>query len=94
MQVNLGVLEARLGRPQAAEALNLGAFRLFQTAGFQHRGWDALHNLAVADIDQLRVHRAAARLDAVAEADDSLYVRRSEPAWRWPRVTSSYFEHG
>jgi len=75
MQVNLGVLEARLGRHQAAEGLTLGAFRLFQTAGFQHRGWDALHNLAVADIDQLRVDRASARLDAVAEAEDSLFVQ-------------------
>ena len=75
MQVNLGGLEAELGRPQAAEALTLGAFRLFQTAGFQHRGWDALHNLAVADIDQLRVDRATARLDAVAEEDDTLFVQ-------------------
>ncbi len=75
MQVNLGDIEARLGRPQDAEALTLGAFRLFQTAGFQRRGWDALHNLAVADIDQLRVDRATARLDAVAEAESTLFVQ-------------------
>lgn len=75
MQINLGDIEARLGRPQVAEALTLGAFRLFQTAGFQRRGWDALHNLAVADIDQLRVDRATARLDAVAEAENTLFVQ-------------------
>ena len=75
MQVNLGALEAGLGHHQEAEALTLGAFRLFQTAGFQRRGWDALHNLAVGDIDQLRVDRAAARLEAVAQVDDSLFVQ-------------------
>jgi len=74
MQVNLGALEAEDGRHQTAEALTLGAFRLFQAAGFRHRVWDALHNLAVADIDQLRVDRAMARLDAVAEADNTLFV--------------------
>ncbi len=74
MQVNLGALEADEGHHQVAEALTLGAFRLFQAAGFRHRLWDALHNLAVMDIDQLRVDRASARLDAVAEAEHTLFV--------------------
>ncbi len=74
MQVNLGTLEADAGHHQVAEALTLGAFRLFQAAGFRHRLWDALHNLAVMDIDQLRVERASARLDAVAEAQHTLFV--------------------
>jgi transcriptional regulator with AAA-type ATPase domain len=74
MQVNLGTLEADAGHHQVAEALTLGAFRLFQAAGFRHRLWDALHNLAVMDIDQLRVDRARARLDAVAEAQHTLFV--------------------
>ena len=29
---------------------SIGAYRLFQTAGFRHRAREALHNLAVADI--------------------------------------------
>ncbi len=74
IQVNLGTLEADAGHYQAAEALTLGAFRLFQAAGYRHRCWDALHNLAVMDIDQLRVDRASARLDAVAEARHTLFV--------------------
>jgi len=74
MQVNLGTLEADAGHHQEAEALTLGAFRFFQAAGFRHRLWDALHNLAVMDIDQLRVDRASARLDAVAEARHTLFV--------------------
>lgn len=74
MQVNLGTLEADVGHHQVAEALTLGAFRLFQAAGFRHRLWDALYNLAVMDIDQLRVDRASVRLDAVAEARHTLFV--------------------
>lgn len=74
MQVNLGVLEADDGRHMQAEALTLGAYRLFQAAGFRHRVWDVLFNLAVADIDQLRVDRAAARLDEVAKSENTLFV--------------------
>lgn len=74
MQVNLGVLEADDGRHAEAEALTLGAFRLFQAAGFSHRVWDVLFNLAVADIDQLRVDRALARLDEVAESEHTLFI--------------------
>jgi len=74
MQVNLGSLEADAGHHEVAESLTLGAFRLFQVAGFRYRLWDALHNLAVMDIDQLRVERARARLDAVAEAQHTLFV--------------------
>jgi sigma-54-dependent transcriptional regulator len=74
MQLNLGGLEADDGHHKVAEALTLGAFRLFQAAGFRHRLWDALHNLAVMDIDQLRVDRASARLDAVGEGEHTLFV--------------------
>jgi transcriptional regulator with AAA-type ATPase domain len=74
MQINLGNIEADEGHHQQAEALTLGAFRLFQAAGFRHRLWDALLNLAVMDIDQLRVDRAGARLDAVSVAENTLFV--------------------
>ncbi len=74
MQINLGVLEADDDRLREAEAAMLGAFRLFQAAGFHHRVWDVLFNLAVADIDQLRLARAAARLDEVAESVSTIFV--------------------
>lgn len=67
MQLNLGQVEAEAGRQQASEALTLGAYRLFQIAGFRHRASEALYSLAVSDIDQLRVERAAARLDALED---------------------------
>jgi len=74
MQVNLGVLEADDGRHREAEALMLGAYRLFQAAGFRQRVWDVLFNLAVMDLDQLRVDRAAARLDQVERTEPSIFV--------------------
>jgi transcriptional regulator with AAA-type ATPase domain/tetratricopeptide (TPR) repeat protein len=74
LQLNLGYLEAERGRLEEAEALTAGAHRLFLAAGFRRRYWDALYNLAVADIDQLRVVRAAERLDALAEVGPSLYL--------------------
>ena len=74
LQLNLGYLEAERGHLEEAEALTAGAHRLFLAAGFRRRYWDALYNLAVADIDQLRVGRAAERLDALAEVGPSLYL--------------------
>ncbi|HSN56260.1 MAG TPA: sigma 54-interacting transcriptional regulator, partial [Candidatus Sulfomarinibacteraceae bacterium] len=74
MHVNLGVLAFDEGRGAEAEGLTLRALRLFQAAGFRHRTWEVLHNLAVADIDHLRVARAAERLDQVAAGRSSLFV--------------------
>jgi transcriptional regulator with AAA-type ATPase domain len=74
MKLNLGYVEGEDGRYREAEALTAAAYRLFQAAGFRYRIWDPLYNLAVADIDQLRVDRAATRLDALAEINDSLFV--------------------
>ena len=74
LQLNLGYMEAERGHLEDAEALTVGAHRLFLAAGFRRRYWDALYNLAVADIDQLRVVRAAERLDALAEVGPSLYL--------------------
>jgi transcriptional regulator with AAA-type ATPase domain len=74
MLVNLGVLAFQDGRHTEAEAHMLRAFRLFQAAGFRHRAWEVLHNLAVADIDQLRVAKASARLDEVSDGRVTVYV--------------------
>jgi DNA-binding NtrC family response regulator len=74
MHINLGGLELDEGRSAAAETVILGAYRLFQAAGYRHRTWEVLHTLAVADIDQLRVERAAGRLDAISEGNDNLFV--------------------
>jgi len=71
MQVNLGQVEAKAGRQQVSEALTLGAYRLFNMAGFRNRASEALHNLAVSDIDQLRVDRAAARLETLSDLEGS-----------------------
>jgi transcriptional regulator with AAA-type ATPase domain len=74
MQLNMGWLEAESGRSGRSEVQTVGAYRLFQAAGFRRRYWDALYNLAVADIDQLRVERASERLNALAEVGPSLFV--------------------
>lgn len=74
MQLNLGYLAAEENRFRQAETLWVGAYRLFQAAGFKRRFQDALYNLAVTDIDQLRVGRARERLAALAEVGPSLYV--------------------
>jgi DNA-binding NtrC family response regulator/tetratricopeptide (TPR) repeat protein len=74
LQLNAGYVEAERGRHDEAAALTTTAFRLFQAAGFRRRTWDALYNLAVADIDQLRVVRAAERLTALEEIGSSLYL--------------------
>jgi DNA-binding NtrC family response regulator len=74
MLINLGGLELDEGRSAASEIVTLGAYRLFQAAGYRHRTWEVLHTLAVADIDQLRVARAGARLDAISEGNDNLFV--------------------
>jgi len=74
MLINLGGLLFDLGRVADSESTTLRAYRLFQTAGFHHRVHEAVHNLAVADLDALRIDRAAARLDALSDAADPLYV--------------------
>ncbi|MGD8440262.1 MAG: sigma 54-interacting transcriptional regulator, partial [Holophagae bacterium] len=74
MLVNLGGLLFDLGHVADAETTTLRAYRLFQAAGFRHRVHEAVHNLAVADLDALRVGRATARLDALSDAADPLFV--------------------
>ena len=73
-----GLLEHDLGSvaDSSREACvhTLRAVRLLQTAGFQHRTRGAIFNLAVCDLDELHVSRAAARLDDLAAARVDLHV--------------------
>jgi len=63
VQLDLGVVALDQGRSREADNHQLRAFRLFQAAGFRHLTRLVLFNLAVADLDQLRIERAADRLD-------------------------------
>ena len=63
VQLDLGAVALDKGRSREADNHQLRAFRLLQVAGFQHLTRLVLFNLAVADLDQLRIARAADRLD-------------------------------
>ncbi|MFV2072569.1 MAG: sigma 54-interacting transcriptional regulator [Thermoanaerobaculales bacterium] len=63
VQLDLGAVALDQGRSREADTHQLRAFRLLQAAGFQNLTRLVLFNLAVADLDQLRVARAADRLD-------------------------------
>jgi DNA-binding NtrC family response regulator len=66
IEFDLGAVALAEGRSRDAHAHQLRAFRLFQAADFRNRTNGVLFNLAVADLDQLRVRRAADRLDHLA----------------------------
>ena len=69
VEFDLGAVALTEGRSHDAHAHQLRAFRLFQAAGFRYRTHLVLFNLAVADLDQLRVRRARERLDHLAVVD-------------------------
>jgi transcriptional regulator with AAA-type ATPase domain len=62
VHLDLGCLYLGLGRLEDAETHNASSYRLLQAAGFRTRPALAMFNLAVGDIDRLRVERARARL--------------------------------
>ncbi len=62
------------GRVSASETTNLRAFRLLTAAGFRHRFRSVVFNLAVADLDALRLERARSRLEASASRPDDPFV--------------------
>ena len=64
LQQDLGTVALNQGRRDDAELHALRAFRLKSAAGFRHGTRSALFNLAVADIDALRLDRAERRLRA------------------------------
>ena len=69
VEFDLGAVALAEGRSNDAHAHQMRAFRLFQAAGFRHRTCAVLFNLAVADLDQLRVARARDHLDHLAAVD-------------------------
>jgi DNA-binding NtrC family response regulator len=69
IEFDLGAVALTEGRSHDAHTHQLRAFRVFQAAGFRYRTHKVLFNLAVADLDQLRVLRARDRLDHLAAID-------------------------
>jgi len=69
VEFDLGAVALAEGRSHDAHTHQMRAFRLFQAAGFRYRTFAVLFNLAVADLDQLRVTRARDHLDHLAAVD-------------------------
>ncbi len=69
VEVDLGAVALQEGRSRVAAGHQLRAYQLLRAAGFEHLTHLALFDLAVADVDQLRVAPAAQRLDKLAETD-------------------------
>jgi len=74
LELELGVLALDEGRSRDADAHHLRGYRLLQAAGFHHLIRLPLFNLAVADLDLLRVDRAAKRLEMLSEGVDDPWV--------------------
>ncbi len=71
VELDLGAVALQEGRSRDAVTHHLRAYRWMRAAGYEHLTSVALFNLAVADIDQLRVHSAEERLRLLAESDPS-----------------------
>ena len=69
LELDRGFAELGLGRTEAADVHGLRALHLLEAAGFEGRTRSVRFNLAVTDLDRLRVTAAAARLGAL-DADD------------------------
>jgi transcriptional regulator with AAA-type ATPase domain/tetratricopeptide (TPR) repeat protein len=69
VELDLGAIALHEGRSRIAAGHQLRAYQLLKTAGFEHLTHIALFDLAVADVDQLRVATAAQRLEKLAETD-------------------------
>jgi len=75
VEYDLGAAALDEGRSRDADAHHLRAYRLLQAAGFRHLIRGVLFNLAVSDLDQLRVERAEERLNlAQAGNETDLHV--------------------
>ena len=75
LEIELGTVALDEGRSREADVHHLRAFRMLQTAGFCHLVRLPLFNLAVADLDLLRLDRAAARLEILSQEADDPFVK-------------------
>ncbi len=71
LELDLGAAALALGESREAVRHDLLAYQLLRAAGFAHLISGPLFNLAVADVDQLRVEQAAERLGRLLELDAS-----------------------
>jgi len=74
LQQDLSAVALAEGRRTDAERHALRAFRLLSAAGFRYRTRTVLFNLAVADIDALRLERAERRLRAAESGPDDPFT--------------------
>ncbi|MEJ2188982.1 MAG: sigma 54-interacting transcriptional regulator [Acidobacteriota bacterium] len=75
LEIELGTVALDEGRSREADVHHLRAFRMLQAAGFRHLVRLPLFNLAVADLDLLRLDRAAARLEMLSREADDPFVK-------------------
>jgi len=69
VELDRGVVALQEGRSRDAAAHQLRSYRLMKAAGFEHLTNVVLFDLAVSDIDQLRVRTAHERLNELAAND-------------------------
>ncbi len=75
VEIELGTVALDEGRSRDADLHHLRACRMLQAAGFRHLIRLPLFNLAVADLDLLRVERATNRLEMLAQDGDDPFVK-------------------
>lgn len=71
VEIDRGAVALQEGRSRDAVSHQLRAYRLLQAGGFEHLTNVVLFDLAVADIDQLRIRTAKERLGMLAAIDPS-----------------------
>jgi transcriptional regulator with AAA-type ATPase domain len=69
IELDLGATALDEGRSVEADRHQLRAYRLLQAAGYRNVTRRVLFNLAVSDLDQLEIQRAAERLAELAEEE-------------------------
>ncbi len=81
LEIDLGSAALAEGDSEAADVHGLRALRLLEAAGFESRTRIVRFNLAVSDIDRLRVGSADRRLTALEEAGRDLFVVLERARW-------------
>ena len=75
IEINLGAAALDEMRSRDADCHHLRAYRLLRSAGYSNRTGLALFNLAVSDLDELRITKAQERFSLLAaEAPDDPFV--------------------